>query len=159
VVAHHQNAGATQTGDGDWRPDAWYRPEFWEPDRARAARALLDSYLSDTPVALAHIGYLVDQWVRPGGRAADRPDAPPADLRSERGVKAVHIVALWLDEVLYGQGREQFHREEWPALQLTADSMARADFCRMDFRALVSECLERGVTPAPISSGRSGRPV
>jgi hypothetical protein len=161
VMGWHQNRSAAQAcepgpgGDGWYRPEAWHRPEFREGDGARVARDLLDSYLADSPVALAHIGYLVDLYARPAGRAAGRA----ADLASEAGVRAVTAVATWLDEALYGQGREQFPKGERYPLQVTADSMARGDFCRMNFRELVADCLARGVSPAPISPGRVGRPV
>lgn len=155
----HQNRFGTddsaQTPDGWHFPDAWHRPEFRESDRAQAARNLLDSYLADTPLALAHIGYLIDLYARPGGRATGRA----ADLEGPAGVPAIKAVAAWLDEVLYGQGRTLFGKEERYPLQVTADSMARGDFCRMNFRALVADCLEREVTPAPIASGRAGRPA
>lgn len=162
AMAWHQSRSTTQItepepeSDGWWRPEAWYRPEFNESDRAKVARDLLDSYLYSTPAALAHIGYLVNLYARPGGRATGLPP----DLKSEAGVRAVTAVATWLDEILYGQGREQFHKEERYALQATADSMARADFSRMDFRALVAACLELGMEPAPVNpSGRTERPA
>ena len=72
----------------------------------------------------------------------------------------MHTVAGWLDAALYGQGRGEFPKEERYALQSTADAMARSDFCRMDFRALVSDCLEVEVNPVPIGPpSRLGRPA
>lgn len=162
AIAWHQSRSATRStepeSDGWWRPEAWYRPEFNESQRAKAARDMLDSYLLDTPVALAHIGYIVGMFFRPAGRAGDRPPGR-ADLTEPPGNAAVVAVATWLDEILYGQGREQFDKEERYPLQVTADSMARGDFCRMDFGALVADCLAVGVDPAPISAPRVRRPA
>jgi hypothetical protein len=159
AMAWHQSRGAAKStdpeSDGWWRPEAWYRQEFNESDRARAARDVLDTYVLDTPIVLAHISYLIAMHASPAGRAGDRP----ADLWSEEGVNGITAVATWLDEVLYGQGREQFPKEERYPLQVTADGMARADFCRMNFRALVADCLAQGVPPAPINPGRVGRPA
>ncbi|MFC4328397.1 hypothetical protein ACFPC0_11215, partial [Streptomyces andamanensis] len=138
--------------DQDSRPEAWWRPEFSEPPRARDARELLASWLLDAPDAMRHIMHLLHLHARPGGRAAGVFDlCGPAEER------AIHVIAHWLDDVLYGSGKGTFGLEERYAVQLTADSMARADFCRMDFRALVASVLETGVEPAPL--GRPGNIV
>jgi hypothetical protein len=153
---HQSRSGrAVDDGDGWYKPEAWGRPEFHEGNMAKYARGLVTEYLMDAPVALAHIGYLVETFARPPGRAGDRP----ADLASPEGVRAVRAVATWLDEALYGQAREQFPKEERYSLQVTADSMARGDFCRMDFRALVADCLKVGVRPAAINPRGYGRQV
>ena len=162
AMAWHQSRNADRStdpeSDGWWRPEAWYRAEFNEPARAKAARDMLDSYLLDTPAALAHIGYMVGMYyTRPAGRAADRPPGRAELVSSDKGRAAVVAVATWLDEILYGQGREQFPKEERYPLQVTADSMARGDFCRMDFGELVADCLAVEVEPAPISAPRSRR--
>lgn len=154
-MAWHQSrsGGPSPDGDGVYKPEAWDRPEFHEGNMAKYARGLLEEFLLNTPVALEHITYLVDLYARPPGRAADRPvdEEGLPDLTTEGGVRAVRMVATWLDECLYGQGREQWPKEERYPLQVTADSMARADFCRMDFRQLVKDCLQVGVGAAPIS--------
>ncbi|MFF9265792.1 hypothetical protein [Streptomyces longwoodensis] len=155
AMGWHQSrsGGAAPGGDGFYKPESWDRPEFREGNLAKLARGILFQYLSDTPVALAHIGFMVNAYARPPGRAADRPGAEDGwpDLTTEQGTYAVRKVATWLDECLYGQGREQFPKEERYPLQATADDMARGDFCRMDFRRLVLDCLATGVPPAPIS--------
>lgn len=160
AMGWHQIRSASPTGtdpdgDGWFKPEVWHREEFSESDSARAARTLLDFYLQDAPLLLAHIGYLALVYLRPPGR----PPAQPGDLTDAQGVRAVTAVATWLDELLYGQGREQLPKEERYTLQVTADSMARGAFCRMDFRALVRDCLAADVPPAPLSSVRPGRSV
>lgn len=155
AMAWHQcrSGGKTDDGDGWYKPEAWDRPEFREGNLAKCARGLLAEFLLDTPVALAHIAHIVYSITRPGGRPPGRPAGEP-DLESVEGVHAVRMVSAWLDEALYGQGRSQFPRDERYPLQVTADSMARGDFCRMDFRQLVADCLEVGVEPRPITPGR-----
>lgn len=160
AMAWHQSrsGGKSDHGDGWYKPEAWYRPEYRESDLAKWARGCVLEFLLDTPVAPAHIAYLVDMFTRPGGRPGGRA-AGPLDLASEAGVHAVRAVATWLDEALYGQGRDQFPKEERYPLQVTADSVARGDFCRMDFRRLVADCLEVGVDPAPINPRGDRRPA
>lgn len=158
VMEYHQNLGANLSGSPEWRPDSWWRDEFRESENARQARAVLEQWLVDCPLALGHVMYLLQAFARPAGRAADRPDTA-LDLRGSEAVTGIRLISRWLDDLLYGQGKSQFPKEERYAIQTTADSMARADFCRMDFRALAASAVEADIPARPISAARAGKPV
>ncbi len=132
VMEFHQNIGATLTGDPEYRPDDWTRKEFFESDAARLARANLESWLYHAPLAIDHGLWLMSR--EPAPREAGK------------------ALAVWLDQVLYGGEKAAFPLEERYAIQVTADSMARADFCRGNFGEVAHGLRETGREPRPLPS-------
>lgn len=132
VRAYHAHISSGLSGDPEWVPDDWTRSEFIESGRARAAREILEQWLYSEQAVLGHLTWMIrrEPERHAGGEA----------------------VANWLDDLLWGRGKAALRDpQDRIAAQLAADNMARADFCRMDFGAVVGMVLERGEEARPLS--------
>lgn len=119
IRANYQNQGATLSNDPEYRPDDWRRPEFRESERAAHARETVHQWLYNEPNLIRAVQVFWD------GRFP----------RHEAG----EALADCLDGILYGEGGGWLSKDEQIATQLCADFIARGDFCRMDFGALMDD--------------------
>lgn len=119
VRAYWMNMSATD----DYRPNDWRRPEFHEGAGPEAARSHLLNWLLNEPKLIRQM--------------RDLRESATA-LRDDRHV-AGEVVAGWLDGMLYSGLRPGMTKDERISVQLVADTVARAEFCRMDFGRLMDE--------------------
>lgn len=131
AMEYHQRRASWLTGDEEFEADDWTHPTFREDERAAWARDGVATWLVNWREGLAHAQWMLDQ------------------IEDEQA--AAVGLAHWLDSLLYGGGLGLCPRDQWASVQVTADSMARADFCRMNFGALAARVREAGVTAAPMA--------
>lgn len=127
--AYHGRIFSGLIGDPEWVPGDWTRPEFNEGSRARE---LLEEWLYSEQAVLGHLTWMIR-------REPDRHAGGEA-------------MANWLDDLLWGRGKAALRDpQDRVSAQLAADSVARADFCRMDFGAVMDAVLECGEEARPLS--------
>ncbi|MFE2934934.1 hypothetical protein [Streptomyces sp. NPDC059278] len=119
IRAYYQSRGATLLNDPEYRPDDWRRPEFRESERAAHAREMVSQWIYDEPNLIRAIQEFA---------GAGHPRH-----------KAGEAMASYLDLILYGSGGVNLSKDDQITAQLCADSIARRDFCMMDFGALMDD--------------------